>query len=45
LHLNCYCLFQISEEVLDAEAEELDEETIAEGKDDEEEPSPPEPDG
>jgi hypothetical protein len=44
LHLNCY-LFQISEDVLDAEAEELDEETIAEGKDDEEEPSPPEPDG
>jgi hypothetical protein len=44
LHLNC-CLFQISEDVLDAEAEELDEEPIAEGKDDEEEPSPPEPDG
>jgi hypothetical protein len=42
--LNC-CLFQISEDVLDAEAEELEEEPIAEGKDDEEEPSPPEPDG
>jgi hypothetical protein len=44
LHLNCY-LFQISEDVLDAEAEEMDEEPITEGKDDEEEPSPPEPDG
>jgi hypothetical protein len=44
LHFNWF-LFQISEEVLDAEAEELEEETIDEGKDDEEEPSPPEPDG
>ncbi|XP_069694080.1 regulator of nonsense transcripts 2-like isoform X2 [Periplaneta americana] len=35
---------EISEEVLDEEAEELDEESVAEGKDDEEEPSPPEPD-
>jgi hypothetical protein len=30
---------------LDAEAEELEEEPAAEGKEDEEEPSPPEPDG
>jgi hypothetical protein len=30
---------------LDSEAEELEEEYIAEGKDEEEEPSPPEPDG
>lgn len=39
------CLFQISEDALDSEAEELEEESVVEGKDDEEEPSPPEPDG
>lgn len=44
-HVLVISWFQISEDVLDAEAEEMEEEPLAEGKDDEEEPSPPEPDG